>query len=402
MNIKLPLTLLGIAAGSVSAADHISLSHMSFEEYDDKIKAGDNILSVEKNIGLDWTITAELGYDSVSGASPAWGPTTPVSAPIADQRSQAAQNMTSEVIRAGYDPHRDSYEVRPVELEDTRKSVAMNVTFRDEARNEWTAGANFSKEEDYKSMGVNAKGLIYTDNSKNSSYSLGGSALFDQTMAFQEYSNGGNSQQWEDIFTGSLEAGISQVFTPNLYGVFTLYGGYKSGYLSNHYLTVLREVDIDNSGGIDSGEVFLAQDSRPDTRISGGVNVQAFYSVTDDIVIRPRYKFFADDWGVMSHQIGGKMSIQLTDWLMVAPGYFWYNQGAANFFLDPEAKDPTFAATGFATTDIRLGDFTANTYELGASVKLADNWKLNAVGAYYEQSNGYASRWWAVGVTYEY
>ncbi len=402
MNIKLPLTILGLVAGSASAADHVSIHHMNFEEYGDKVKAGDNILSLEKNVGLDWTITAELGYDTISGASPAWVPTTPSSGVIADRRTQTAQNQTSEVIRAGYDPYRDNYEIRPVELEDTRYSAATNVTFRDKDRDEWTVGVNYSQEEDYKSMGANAKALIYTDSSKNRSFSLGGSILSDQTLAFQEYQNGGNDQQWEDIFTSSMEVGISQVFTPNMYAIFTAYGGYKSGYLSNHYLTVLREVDIDNDGSIGDDEVFLGQDSRPDTRISGGINVQTFYSVADGVVVRPRYKYFADDWGVMSHQLGGKMSINVTDWLTVAPGYFWYTQQGANFFIDPKAADPTFASTGYATSDIRLGDFNANAYELGASIKLSAKWRMNALAAYYEQTNGYASRWWAVGVTYDY
>ncbi|QUM84542.1 DUF3570 domain-containing protein [Moritella sp. 28] len=402
MNIKLPLTLFGLVAGSVSAADHVSIHHLSFEEYGDKIKAGDNILSLEKNIGLDWTITAELGYDTVSGASPAWVPTTPSSGVIAGKRTQEAQDKTSEVIRAGYDPYRGNYEMRPVELEDTRYSAATNVTFRDKDRDEWTLGVNYSQEDDYKSMGANAKALLYTDSSKNRSFSLGGSVLSDQTLAFQEYQNGGNEQQWKDIFTSSMEVGMSQVFTPNLYATFTAYGGYKSGYLSNHYLTVLREVDIDDDGKISDDEVFLAQDSRPDTRISGGINVQTFYSVTDRVVVRPRYKFFTDDWGVMSHQLGGKMSIKITDWLMLAPGYSWYSQQGANFFIDPKSSDPTFASKGYATTDIRLGDFNANAYELGVSLKLSSKWRMNALAAYYEQSNGYASRWWAVGVTYDY
>ena len=158
----------------------------------------------------------------------------------------------------------------------------------------------------------------------------------------------------------------------------------------------------DGDGDIGDDEVFLGQDSRPNIRLSGGINVQTFYSVSDRVVVRPRYKFFADDWGVMSHQLGGKMSIKVTDWLMLAPGYSWYTQQGANFFIDPKAADPTFASTGYATSDIRLGDFNANAYELGVSVKLSAKWRMNALAAYYEQSNGYASRWWAVGVTYEY
>ncbi|MEJ2765086.1 DUF3570 domain-containing protein [Photobacterium sp. MCCC 1A19761] len=408
MSKKLPLTLLGTLAVAAPAlgADHISIHHMNFEEYGDKIKAGDNILSVEKNFGVDWTITGELGYDSVSGASPAWGPTTPLSS-AADleerrRRMQAAQEATSEVIRAGYDPHRSGYQIQPYDLDDKRYSGSMNVTYRDAERREWSFGTNYSEEEDYESVGTNAQVLFYADKRKNRSYTLGGSLLFDKTKAFEKLEQSTNDQKWEDIFTGSLEAGLSQVFTPNFYSTFTLYGGYRSGYLSNHYLTVLREIDINGDGTIGSDEVFLAQDSRPDTRISGGLNVQAFYSVNQRVVVRPKYKFFIDDWGVSSHQLGGKMNIHLTDWLMLAPGYFWYHQEGANFYRDPGADDPTFAATGYATSDLRLGGFTANAYELGASLKVTAKLRLNALAAYYEQSNGYESRWWVLGATYEY
>ncbi|MBU2896694.1 DUF3570 domain-containing protein [Vibrio hepatarius] len=405
---KLPITLLGAAAvaNNVLAEDHISVHYLNYQEYDDKVEAGDSIVSIEKSIGLDWTINLELGYDTVSGASPSWGPTTPLSGPAdANNRvtkTQQAQVMTDQVIRAGYDPNSSNYKIQKYQLEDTRQSVSGSVTYRDERRNEWTMGGNFSTEEDYRSIGLNAKGLIYADSQKNRSYSLGISTLFDETLAFGKYGTTGNSQTWEDIFTGSVEAGLSQTFTPNYYMIYTAYAGYRSGYLSNHYLTVLREVDIDGSGTIGSDEVFLGQDSRPDKRLSGGLNIQAFWSLSDLIVVRPRYKFFNDDWGVSSHQVGGKLSWNLNTWLTLAPGYFWYTQAAADFYRDPNGSDPTFASQGYATSDLRLGNFTANAYELGASLKLHKSLRLNLLGAYYEQSNGFEAQWWAIGATYEF
>ncbi|WP_284192986.1 DUF3570 domain-containing protein [Vibrio zhanjiangensis] len=405
---KLPITLLGAAAvaNNVMAEDHISVHYLNYQEYDDKVKAGDSIVSLEKSIGLDWTINLELGYDTVSGASPSWGPTTPIAGGAdANNRvtkTQQAQAMTDQVIRAGYDPNSSNYKVQKYELEDTRQSINGSVTYRDELRNEWTFGGNYSKEEDYRSIGANAKGLIYADSQKNRSYSLGISTLFDETMTFGKYESTGNSQTWQDIFTGSLEAGLSQTFTPNYYMILTVFAGYRSGYLSNHYLTVLREVDLDGNGSIGSDEVFLGQDSRPDKRVSGGVNIQAFWSISDSIVVRPRYKFFNDDWGVSSHQVGGKLSWNLNSWLTLAPGYFWYTQTAANFYRDPNGSAPTFASTGYATSDLRLGDFTANSYELGLSAKLHKSLRLNLLAAYYDQSNGFEAQWWAVGATYEF
>lgn len=405
---KLPITLLGAAAmaNSAMAEDHISQHFLSYKEYDDKVSANDSVISIEKSIGLDWTLNAELGYDTVSGASPSWGPTTPISGP-ADalaraQKTELAQSKTDQVIRSGYDPHRSGYKVQKYSLEDTRKSVGLSATYRDKKRNEWTLGGNVSKEDDYESLGINGKGLVYADRSKNRSYSLGGSALFDQTLAFTRYANFTNSQQWKDIFTGSIEAGLSQTFTPALYAVFTGYTGYRKGYLSNHYLTVLREIDVNDNNQIDNDEVFLGQDSRPDTRLSGGINVQAFYSVNDDVVVRPRYKWFQDDWGVSSHQIGGKMSWQLNEKFTIAPGYFWYKQQGADFYRDPESSNPSFAATGYATSDLRLGDFTANSYEIGASYKVIKQLRLNILGAYYQQSNGFKAQWWAIGATYAF
>lgn len=415
MNKKLTLTLLGTVAvtGIVSltpetahAADHISLHHMNYEEFDDKVKAGDNILSLEKSIGLNWTITAELGYDTVSGASPSWKKTTPV-ASYQDQVNRAystatAQSQTDQVIRSGKDPYRDGYKVQKSNLEDTRYSASANVTYRDRKRNEWTLGGNYSQEEDYKSMGINGQVLIYADSRKNRSYSIGSSVLFDKTLAFQKYENFENVQKWENIFNGNFEVGLSQVFTPNFYTTFTLYTGYKSGYLSNHYLTVLREIDTNENDKIEDDEVFLGQDSRPDTRLSGGVNIQGFYNINSWIVVRPRYKYFMDDWNVSSHQLGGKFNIKLTDSLTLAPGYSWYTQQGANFYRDPSANDPSFAATGYATSDLRLGDFNANAYELGISMKVFDSWRVNALAAYYKQSNGYESTWWVLGATYEF
>jgi len=415
MNKKLTLTLLGTVAvtgigsmtpGAAHAADHISVHHMSYEEFDDKVKAGDNILSLEKSIGLNWTITAELGYDTVSGASPSWKKTTPV-ASDQDQINRAystatAQSLTDQVIRSGKDPYRDGYKVQKSSLEDTRYSASANVTYRDRKRNEWTLGGNYSQEEDYKSMGINSQVLIYADSRKNRSYSIGSSVLFDKTLAFQKYENFENAQEWENIFNSNFEVGLSQVFTPNFYTTFTLYTGYKSGYLSNHYLTVLREINTSGNDNIEDDEVFLGQDSRPNTRLSGGVNIQGFYNINSWIVVRPRYKYFMDDWNVSSHQLGGKLNIKLTDSLTLAPGYSWYTQQGANFYKDPNASDPSFAATGYATSDLRLGDFNANAYELGISMKVFDSWRVNALAAYYKQSNGYESTWWVLGATYEF
>ena len=83
-------------------------------------------------------------------------------------------------------------------------------------------------------------------------------------------------------------------------------------------------------------------------------------------------------------------------------GLFLVHPKRADFYRDPNGSDPTFASSGYATSDLRLGDFTANAYELGASFKVHKKLRFNLLGAYYEQSNGFEAQWWAVGATYEF
>ncbi|MCZ8488900.1 DUF3570 domain-containing protein [Vibrio lentus] len=146
--------------------------------------------------------------------------------------------------------------------------------------------------------------MIYADSTKNRSYSLGGSVLFDQTRRSTSPVGIINGQSWEKTFSaGSLEAGLSNLHTESIQHFLPL-AGYRSGYLSNHYLTVLREVDINDDGKIDDDEVFLGQDSRPDTRLSGEYQYQAFYSLSDGPQKSDQdTKWFMDDWGVMSHGV---------------------------------------------------------------------------------------------------
>ncbi len=120
---RIPITLLSAAAVAnvALAEDHISVHYLSYEEYDDRVSANDTMVSIEKSIGLDWTLTMrDKLHDSVSGALTNVG-TNDTSASNADQinralKTQQAQNKTNEVIRAGYDPHRSGYEIQKVGL----------------------------------------------------------------------------------------------------------------------------------------------------------------------------------------------------------------------------------------------------------------------------------------------
>ncbi|MCZ8498759.1 hypothetical protein O9929_14940 [Vibrio lentus] len=83
------------------------------------------------------------------------------------------------------------------------------------------------------------------------------------------------------------------------------------------------KVDINDDGKIDDDEVFLR------TRFSTGYATLWRYQypslsfIIRQSKIRPRYKWFMDDWGVMS-PIRRQIVLAVSEWLTLAPGYFWY------------------------------------------------------------------------------
>ena len=402
MKKQLCLTLLtagAVSAAAPASADKVSLHYMDYQEYDDRVEVADTVIALEKNFGVDYTLNADFGYDSVSGASPALQPVRPASSlsPTDAARFFAAQALTGETL-LGYDPA-GSYRIRKNDLDDTRKSGSFTFTMRDKARNELTFGGSYSKEEDYVSRGVSGQYLWYANEQKNRSYTVGGSWLHDTSDVFgTAYA----SKTQEDLDTVSLEFGVSQILSSESYMDFTVYGTYANGYLSNHYLTILRRIDVDQNGVIGNDEVFLAADDRPDQRKSGGFSTRFVKQLTDTSVMQSTYRFYVDSWEIMSHTLDIDFSWEMMPGLTVMPRYSYYNQTEADFFRDPEASSNQFSATSYGSSDLRLGDFDAHTWELGVSYFLTKDFSLEASVASYEQSNDFSADWFVAGMTWKF
>lgn len=395
------ITLLAgsAVATCASAEDKIGLHYLQYQEYDDRVEVGDAVLSIEKSFGVDYTLTANFGVDSVSGASPALQSQTARSSLSAGDLAQFnnAQKATGETLLA-YDPNAQ-YSVKKVALTDKRRSWDMALTMRDEERNELTFGGSYSSEGDYVSRGVFGQYLTYADERKNRSYIIGFSWLHDTSDVF---TTGYSSVVKQGLDTVNAELGLSQVFSPDAYMDVTLFGSQGRGYLSNHYLTILREVDVNKDNVISDNEVFAGSDSRPDRRNSAGLNVRFVKRIEGETVLQSSYRFYADSWDIRSHTLSTQLSWKLNENWTLMPIYTYYNQSAASFFKDPEASDNRFAATGYGSSDLRLGDFDAHTFELGASYQLSKAISIDGSVARYSQSNGFKSNWAVAGFTVKF
>ena len=382
-------TLLAAAASTLShAEDKVSVQHLNYQENQQRMSVSDWVISTEQNPNVDHQIKVNIGLDSLSGASPAWQPKVfTESAP--DNVQQAASSNIYGIDTAGY-------EVKKVTIPDEdRKSVGLSWLSRNKKRHELSLGADYSEEPDYKSRSASANYMWFADRYKNRSYSVGASVQSNNSKAFDP-----NYQPyWEDLIATNIQVGLTQVMSQRSLidaNVFTIY---DSGYLTNHYQTILRQFDGDGDGVV---ETYLSAEHRPDVKMGFGVASKWLMQWNPKISTHLGLRLYSDDWGIQSQTLNAKSYLNvIKNWTFHALFRF-YNQTAANFYKDPDGKNPEFAITGYGSSDHRLGAFTANTYELGAAYEWNNTFIVNLQAGNYEQSEGFAASWISSGFTIKY
>ena len=404
MNAKTHLGIIScgaLASGVANAEQTLSLHFMDYSEKNERVDVTDTVLGLKMDFGVDYSLDLSLGYDSVTGASPAWqiDDSSGVSNEELRLRREAvlsAQESTDQTL-LGYSFQPDKYLIRRVPLEDTRKSVNGALTVRDEYRNEWTWGLSYSKENDYRSVGASFSYLVYLDKFKNRSMNFGVAYLDDESLVF---GTAYGSRTEERLNLASVEIGFTQVVSPRMTVDAKVFANRDNGYLSNHYLTVLRYVDVNKNDEFDADEVFLAADSRPETRNAFGTKISGSYQPLKWLTGQLSYRYYNDSWGVNSHTIDSSVSFEVADGLFINPRATWYQQGPADFYRNPNGQQQIFAPTGYASNDVRLGDYNAQTYSLGISYKFAANWKIDLSVHDYQQTNQFGATWYMAGINY--
>jgi hypothetical protein len=124
-------------------------------------------------------------------------------------------------------------------------------------------------------------------------------------------------------------------------------------------------------------------EKRPNSRLRQSVyldNKIAFGPTVTDIAAR----YYHDSWGINSVTAAIAERIALTRWLYLEPEARYYSQTAASFFHNYLVGGEPLP--GFATSDSRLGKFTATTF--GAKLGL----KVGHLGELYVQGESYTQK----------
>lgn len=390
----LTAALLGPGAATVSAQDHSETSLLLYSE-SQRVTALEGVFNLDKKLTGPYSLTLGLTYDGLTGATPTGA--TP---------SKQAQTYTGPsgrsvvTIQPGETPLDHNFK-------DARYAVDGSLSRALDRLTTMSLGGHFSGERDYLSIGVNS-GLTRDFFRKNTTLGLSGSYSHDIVSAIggapipfsaQDTAssqggggNGGNesdgvtaipahhdrSGKPKDVF--DVVFGLSQILDRKTILRMNYSYDRATGYLIDPYkvLTVVQSPDSANPGE----PVNNVYENRPSYRRKNALYAEIRRYIAGNTVDLS-YRYFWDDWGIISRTVDLTYRWQLDTDLVLQPHVRWYRQSKANFyhpFLVQGAPLPAYASA-----DTRLGSFDALTFGLKYSFPVADGSRLNLTAEYYYQ-----------------
>jgi len=283
----------------------------------------------------------------------------------------------------------------------------------DDRNNSYSASINFANEYDYISFGT---GFSFTTlfNQKNTELSFGANLYFDSWRPkypteiktyIQENGNlngdffngvpildsNGNpidkngTYIWKPIKnflindkgrnTYSFSLGFSQILSKKMQ--FSIFSDitYQTGWLANPMQRVyFADIDnfyigsassISNYTNSSNKDVFqLADDIErlPRNRLKVPIGLRLNYYVNEFVVVKTYYRYYFDDWGIISNTFNIELPIKIGSSFTLYPNYRFYNQSASDYFAPFEQH---LSTSNFYTSDYDLSKFNANQFGLG-------------------------------------
>jgi Protein of unknown function (DUF3570) len=317
----------------------------------DRIKVSSPSVYLQVPVAGEWSFEGSLVSDSVSGATPRYYSSV-----------SGATKPTADNPKGG--------------MKDLRRAGDVKVT-RYFARTLLSAGAAYSKEDDYKSGALSA-GMRWSTDDNNTSLDVAGSVTRDTINATDRPNIVDRKKRVNELLVG-----VTQVLSPQDIVQANLTVSRGKGYYDDPYKFADLRPDKRNA------TILLARWNR---HFSG-----------PDGTLRSSYRYYNDSFGVKSHTVGGEWVQPLGDGWSVTQGVRLYSQTSANFYFDPaidpatgESVPPQFVQFGkdLFSADQRLSSFGAVTIGLKVAVDLDKLWTLDAKLERYEQRSN-----WRVGGT---
>lgn len=293
------------------------------------------------------SLSAQVDFDVITGASPSGaapsGRVQTVTTPSGESRTVAAD------------------EIPMTEFEDARGALDLEWVKPIGAHLTASTGGHFSKESDYRSLGVRGQVTLEAFQ-RLSTFTAGAGFNRDEI----EPMGGITSGLTDGVLTGEASSdkrsnsfllATSRVMTRRwllgLTGSWTA----EEGYLTDPYKVVSL---VSRADGLTSGELG---ERRPTSRLRRDVLASSVVHHGGDVSYAT-YRYYWDDWGIRSHTIDLKLRHDFDDERFLQPHVRAYGQTAASFHRWALLAGDALPA--YASADYRLGDL--RTVTLGATL----------------------------------
>ncbi len=369
-----------LAASIVTADDYVRLQYIYYDEDSGRTSVSTPAMEINKDFGVDYTLNVSLVYDSLSGASPTF----------VDASSGATATVSDGAV------YKNDIRFADVDYADKRKSVGVAFTTRFASRDALTVGANFSNEYDYRSYEASAEYLHYLDGSKNQSVSLGASYQKNDVSVYCSLgtdicdTSSGASEKIMDLDVISLEVGFTQTIDTTSQIKASLFYIAEDGYLSNPYMRVVRDYDSNPK---------ITPEKKPNSRKSYGLFLQYAKALNDRLAFVSSYRFYRDDWDIMSHTVNGEFYYEQSSALTLGAGLRYYRQNEAEFY---NGRRDYFTTEIYASSDRRMSGYNALNYTVSIDYRLNDKISLNASMSYYDQLDYFDAVYYGMGLKYRF
>ena len=237
---------------------------------------------------------------------------------------------------------------------DTRIYPSANWTVKDDKKDySFGAGASFSQEYDYTSIGGNVNFSKFSkDNNREFGIKL--MAFLDSWQVIypfelrlglgtgNEGDEGSRNYKPRNSFNASFS--LSQIINTRLQLSLLLDLAYQQGQLGTLYQRVYFR---DNS---------VHAENLPQSRFKIPIGFRMNYFAGDRFVVRSLYRFYKDDWGIDAQSIELETPYKITPFFSLSPFYRFYAQTAAKQFAGFQAH---VSQDNFYTSDYDLSKFTS-------------------------------------------
>ena len=249
------------------------------------------------------------------------------------------------------------YNISSASRQDVRYNPSGSLLITNEKKGTSTgAYGAYSIDSHYASYGLGAS-FGKTSKDKNSEFSIKVMAYLDRLKLIYPIelrtgppilSNKDYPKTHRNSFSSSLT--FSQVINKKLQMQWLLDLVYQQGYLSTPYHRIYF------SNGAETIERL------PSSRFKVPLGMRVNYFAGDKIILRLYYRFYADDWGLLSHTASLEVPVKVTPFLSFSPFYRFYYQNGVKYFA-PYGQH--LSSEEFYTTDDDLSPFMSNYEGLG-------------------------------------